>query len=60
MLKELLEAVNREVARVNEEATKVEAGNKAAGVRLRTSLLRIKSLCSDVRKKSLEMKESQK
>ncbi len=54
---EEFEQLKAMVADVEDDVAKCEAGNKAAGTRVRKQMQEIKRLAQDVRKKVLEMRE---
>jgi hypothetical protein len=53
---ELYEQLKRVVASVEEDMSKAEGGNKAAGTRVRTAMQDVKNLAQEIRKAILDMR----
>jgi hypothetical protein len=53
---ELYEQLKRVVASIEEDMSKAEGGNKAAGTRVRTAMQDVKNLAQEIRKAILDMR----
>jgi len=52
------ETLKRLIAEVEDDVQKAEGGNKAAGTRVRKAMQDIKNAAQDVRKKVLDLRDS--
>ena len=53
---EAYETLKRLVAETEEDISKAEGGNKAAGTRVRSAMQDVKNLAQEIRKQILEMR----